>query len=935
MADYLNLITTTTSVENKDIVEPLNAPVPVLDKIKTFFPEGIYNINESSLLYKFLLALLGDSGVGGMKKAFLYPRLQQALTSTHFNDLDILFTDPFSFPRLTDEIYTVDPGNELLTSDEWATVRRKDSWYKARFWDYMKGVHAGLTKEGFELLARAATGAPAQVYERWKYLDDIISDSPVGFPNLGYTNSRNEVVVVLEKDDYNSRDQKRLSQTFGRVTPSNLAITYSPSSTNLSEISIGSAASSSDFFYIKRLVTGNIFSSYPDVSSKYNTWIEPGVQKEAPTFAFNEKQESITYPTIEGAVASSYHIGPFSQSQSSLFAHLAEPPTNLFQFTAEESFLSIPLNMEMSLPWYNRTDSVNNFVVNGYYPVGYFADNNPLVTNPNKKVFWASAEDSPGITEYLEFDLQVNRPVNMIEFEICMKPIDINVQYLDSNSEWQDVTLREDIENHTEIFYNSSAAYSWQNVEISFEQILTNKIRVEFYRRPDPFPFENTGIFDWSIEVRNLRLAYIMADASSFLADQGADVLGNSYETELAQYEAARVLDNNVDTFWQSQANPSKNAVESLYFDVREGGQPSVIDEIWVDPVTPGALLHIYYSNDSDETDWDYKLWSPIPRHYTLQRGNIKLPNPVRAKFFKLEFTKLPPTPYPSIYRKNLPPIRYRTHPTWVIEYIQSIEQANNLKSIKKIIQNQVLNNNETLGVTRPSVTKLSDETRKSIADFINNQSTSSVLSNYEIWKPGIVQSQDAVTDNPKVYPNDLFQQNLLTTINKFTVQGQKIVDSNTSSSQSFRQERTIQAKDLIPIVSRSDRSVAEAEKNFPDTWFPRTCRHGYKVIEAEREFKVAYYVAIREVKFYRRNQLSIFDDEVYFETLADDANTSVNTFTLGDWRYIVPASAIQLTGSNNIPTYGWESFDGITFSVSGNAQSSSNNNNNTPILLS
>lgn len=934
MANYLNLLTTTTSVDNKDIVEPLNAPVPIPEKIKEFFPEELYNINESSILYKFLLALLGDSGVGGMKKAFLYPRLQQALTSTHFNDLDTLFTNPFAFPRLTDEIYTLDPANELLTSDQWASVRRRDSWYKARFLDYMKGVHAGMTKEGLELLSRAATGAPAQVFERWKYLDDLVSDSPVGFPNLGNTSSRNEVVILLEKDDYNVQDQKRLSQVFGRISPANVAMTYLPASTNLIEVDINSIASSSDFFFIKRLVTGNIFSTFPDVSAKFNTWIESGVQKEAPVFAFNERQESITYPTIESASASSYHIGPFTQSQATLFAHLADPPTRLFQFTADESFLNIPVNMEMSLPWYNRTDNVNNFVVNNYYPIGYFSGNNPLVNNPNKKVFWASKEDGPGVSEYLEFDLQVNRPINMVEFEICMKPIDITIQYLDENEEWQDVVLRTDIENNDKVFYNSSATYSWQNVEISFEQVSTPKMRINFYRRPDPFPFESTGIFDWSVDVRNLRFAYIMANAESFVSDTGTDVLGNSYETELASYSAARANDGNVDTFWQSQANPSKNAVESLYFDIRDGSNPSTIDEIWLDPVTPGALMHIYYSNDSDETDWDFKLWSPISRHYILQRGNLKLPNPVTAKFIKLEFTKFVPVPYPSLYRNNLPPIRYRTHPTWVVEYIQSIEQANKVNSIKNIIQSQVVNTPETLGVSTPKMTKLTDETRKSIVDFINNQTSSSILSNYEIWKPGTVQGQDVTTDSPEIYLNDLFQQSLLATVNSFTVQGQKIVDSNIRSSQSFRQERSVQAKDLLPIVSRADRTVTETEKNFPDTWFPRVCRHGYKVIEAKREFKVAYYVAIREVKFYRRNQLSAFDDDVYFETLADDNNTEINTFINGDWRYIVPTSALQLTGSNNIPTYGWESFDGVTFSTGGNTQSSSNNNF-IPILLS
>lgn len=1133
MADYLDLINTTVSVENKQIVESLNAPSPLIEKVKVFFPEEIYNVTESSLLYKFLLALLGDAGVGGMKKAFLYPRLQNALTSTQFNDLDTLFTNPFAFPRLSDEIYTSDPGNELLTSEEWAKIRRKDAWYKSRFLDYMQGIQAGLTEEGVKLLAKSATGAPAEVYERWKYLDDIVSDDRVGFPNIGNTNSRNEIVVQVENDSYSVKDNKRLTGVFGRVAPSNMAMTYRQASTNLTEIPIKRIEASSEFFYVKRLVTGNTFQEFPDVSTKYNTWIESGVQKQAPIMALNEVQESITYPTIFAASASSTHIGPFNQNQKDLFAHLQSPPSSIFRFDANQSYLTSPVNLEISTPWYSRGGN-NSLIVNNYYPLGYFADNNPN-DNLSSKVFWASDEDAPGVSEYVEFDLQSTRPINMVEFEICMKPINISLEYLDSNEEWQPVILRTDVENHDKVFYSNSASYSWQNVEISFEDIQTSKMKATFERRPDGFPFETSVIFDWSIEVRNLRFAYIMSDKSSFVADSGTDVLGNSYQTELATYSVDSAVDGDIDTFWQCQANPSKDAVEALYFDISSSENPSTIDEIWVDPVTPGALVHIYYSDDDnvatvtkatpgsgdlvvkddflyddgilrgngywstlspwgiknqslevesnllhsvdagsspeknalldkkfqdgdyvielgpinektlntyfnwcftqsqyevydganyvstyginisidpdstssvdtykavnntftlsntfnlpavinrgdkiivrqdsgtatiyfysvslDElttvgsftdtdplpeggivygstdqefyinsiqfrsfytrsvSDWDYKLWTPVPRHYTLQRGNIKLPNPITAKFIKIEFTKFTPSPYPALYRDNLPPVRYRSYPTWVLEYIGSVDQANSIKKLKDIINNQVIIDNKNLGITNPDITKLSEETRKSLVDFINNQTTSTVLSNYETWKPGVATQSNVDTQDPKVYPNTLFAQSLLSTVTNFTVQGENFINRNVSSGSSFRQERSIEPRPLLPIVSKSDRSLVELEKTRSDFWFPKICRHGYKVIETKRDFKVAYYVSIREVKFYRRNQTSAFDDRVYFETLADVSNTESNTFVQGDWRYIVPASVVEVAGTNVIPTYGWENFDGITFLTSG-----------------
>lgn len=1130
MADYISALADTTTVENKQIVEPLNAPTPLIEKIRSFFPEETYNISDKSILFKFLSALLGDAGVGGMKKGLLYPKLQKALTSTHFNDLDTLFTDPFSFPRLTDEIYTADPSNEMLTADEWAVVRRKDSQYKSRFWDYMQGVQKGVTNEGTKLIAKSATGAPALVYERWKYLDDIVSDNPVGFPNIGNTNSRNEVVVVAQNDDYTPKDERRLYQAFNKLAPSNLLFTFDSTSSNLVDIPVNNIYSSSDFFFTKRLVTGNAFNTYPDVSSEFNTWIESGVQKEAPTTAFSINQESVTYPTIESAEASSYHIGPFSETQQALFAHLSDIPNDLYQFDANQSFTDVPVNLDLTLPWYSRTNSNTNQTVNNYYPVGYFA--NTSIGSNSKKLFWASNEETPGVSEYLILDLQNQRPVDMIEFQICMKPIDIGVQYLDDNGDWQDVVLRTDVENHTQVFYATSSTYSWQNVEISFEDVVTNKIKLNFDRRPDSFPLNASPLFDWSIEIKELRLGYLMTDIASFISDQGVDILGNAFETILETYGVDRLRDNNVDTFWQSQANPSPTAVETLYFDISTQGSASTIDQVWIDPVTPGPLTHVYYSNDDStlptigdygqgnvlffdafdypdgtiltgtglwyekrawgnptanlvisnktvvaststldcnavttnkygdgdyiftlstvgfdnyfylniafdqtdfdipnslsdghistvgftaypkdgfgnfyiqmykdaygsypfvqnvdvpgkvkagdqfgmrkngntylfiyksvdsgqwvvlynffdnaplsqgralygtksaqtaisdftitslysqtEDDWDSKLWSPIPRHYVLQRGNIIFPNPIVAKYIKLEFTNFDPVPYNNLYKNNMKPIRYRTFPTWVVEYITSINNNNNV--LQKIVNNEVQNTPEILGVIQPDVTKLDDEKRKSIVDFQNDNQTSTALSNYKSWEPGKSTDSNSSVNNtsPQIYPNDLFQQSLLDTANSYlTVQGRKIVALNPTSAQSFTQERNIQSRPLIPLVSKQDRTQVEIEKTLPEMWFPRVCRHGYKVLEVKREFNVAYYVAIREIKFYKRNQTSQFDDDVYFETLADTSNVASNTFVPGDWRYVVDPSVVQLAGSNNIPTFGWEDFDGVTF---------------------
>ena len=57
MANIFDLLSTGQLVEKKEIVEGLNPPLEFNQRIRSFFPEGIYNLNSDSLLYKFLYSL--------------------------------------------------------------------------------------------------------------------------------------------------------------------------------------------------------------------------------------------------------------------------------------------------------------------------------------------------------------------------------------------------------------------------------------------------------------------------------------------------------------------------------------------------------------------------------------------------------------------------------------------------------------------------------------------------------------------------------------------------------------------------------------------------------------------------------------------------------------------------------------------------------------
>jgi hypothetical protein len=112
-----------------------------------------------------------------------------------------------------------------------------------------------------------------------------------------------------------------------------------------------------------------------------------------------------------------------------------------------------------------------------------------------------------------------------------------------------------------------------------------------------------------------------------------------------------------------------------------------------------------------------------------------------------------------------------------------------------------------------------------------------------------------------------------------------------------------------VEVSSRQDRLLVQEEKTYPDMWFPRTARHAYKILDAERASDIAYNVAVREVKFYRADKSFASDEEFYSDTLADNVNIEELSFVRADWRLIVSDEFLgEGTGS-----IGDENFDILT----------------------
>ncbi len=341
---------TTIVVPQVEMPEPLRAPEALRNKL-TRFTEPAYNLNTDSHLFKFLVALCGDAGAGSLKRELLYPRLQQMLESTHFNDLDKLYGNPLGLPRISPELYTTDPRNEALTQLQWREVKIKDAQYRARCLIWMRAIIAGPTPDGMKLAAEAALGVDCDVIERYKYLENQASDEPITMSNIGETSSISEFVIVPRTTTVTQAERRRAIRLIDKLRPFNTVPTLYVAPSTRTAITVAAVASSSNSFVVNRMVEGRDDIDWPEVDLAAGHWIEGDVVKEAPTFAWMDRQETVTYLTIISSSASSVHVGDFNSIQRQLFGHLKETPDRFYQYEEEKAYSRMFAPITITSSW--------------------------------------------------------------------------------------------------------------------------------------------------------------------------------------------------------------------------------------------------------------------------------------------------------------------------------------------------------------------------------------------------------------------------------------------------------------------------------------------------------------------------------------------------------------------------------------------------------
>lgn len=302
----------------------------------------------------------------------------------------------------------------------------------------------------------------------------------------------------------------------------------------------------------------------------------------------------------------------------------------------------------------------------------------------------------------------------------------------------------------------------------------------------------------------------------------------------------------------------------------------SVTDRVLIDPITPGAYFSIYYSDEGDpganETAWENKLWTRVPQTYRMERREIHvLPEPVKAKYLKIEFSHLQAKHYaPGQFQQ---PIRYKKHPKWVLDYFLARVQADQtnpfLAERVAVIYDAIdLAYNyylDDLGQEPQTTVDVNNAVRQQVVSFLSDRSDVSdridvtTLSKIDL-------TLDSFRQHPALRGSSA---SLLADYARSTVDF--FVDYPT-------EQRTPAALDTAD-VSSLNRDRVVIEQNFPVMFFFLTCRHAYREVEAKLSYDRAYFVGVRELSFLRDNYMTAFDTATYIEPASDTENIERNEF--------------------------------------------------------
>lgn len=449
------------------------------------------------------------------------------------------------------------------------------------------------------------------------------------------------------------------------------------------------------------------------------------------------------------------------------------------------------------------------------------------------------------------------------------------VLQVDTFGEWEDVTSGTVTGAHAEgdyiwidLYFDESVPMRDEWAPRQFRIGLLSPSPV-WYHTPNAFANETGPVADSSLLFRVLTAS----------ADSGVDFLGNTYRSVVAR-SAAQATNtvgvSDVNQFWMSKPNPSRFAVESLYFDVRNDlGHATVIDRVLIDPITPGVYCTLYYSSEDEpganESEWEAKVWTPTYKLLRLDRRQEHvLSDPLTAKYIKVEFTHLQAQHYQAGTFHQ--PIRYKKHPKWVLDYFMARLETNTddnglnaPRNIRVVYDRIDLAYKYYLDDLRPD-----PSLPINVGAFLEKRTD----------KSDQVDAETLQRINLEMKPYTRPPANRVGSLDNLLA---LTMSSNVERSP-YPVENVQPARVNVTEVSPEDRSSLVVDATLPVMYFFVTAPHIYRELEAPFEDDKGYFVGVRELAFTRDHYTVASDTPLYIDTLTDFTNVVRNDFIEQDY---------------------------------------------------
>ncbi|MFE6000316.1 poly-gamma-glutamate hydrolase family protein [Streptomyces sp. NPDC056454] len=252
----------------------------------------------------------------------------------------------------------------------------------------------------------------------------------------------------------------------------------------------------------------------------------------------------------------------------------------------------------------------------------------------NSERFWSSPPRPNGdrLREVYEFSLASDRPVNRIAFSLARFPQRAWAQWRDRDGVWHPLQqagtqtpvqisimdslpaiiptgVPNDLKAHPQHF----GAGHWMPQMVDIQPVTASRFRIVMARLPSPSaPRGNDDQpVPYSLGVKDAVVSYRasspsdlpwlpQADTEHSMPIAGStDLLGAQVEYVVRRSRADGLLPP-ARGVWRCAPQPVPNAVVSLYLDLRTaGGQPQVLDRLYLDPLTAGPAVNLYYTDET------------------------------------------------------------------------------------------------------------------------------------------------------------------------------------------------------------------------------------------------------------------------------------------------------------------------------------------------